>query len=45
MGAGIQVADADNKQVIDINEELTVDKDGKVTLSYEVRKDTSVHRK
>lgn len=42
MGAGIQVADADNKQVIDINEELTVDKDGNVKLSYEVRKDTTV---
>ena len=35
MGAGIEVASASAKQTIDINEELVVDAEGNVKLSYE----------
>ena len=34
MGAGIEVAKTDSKKTLDINENLTVDTDGNVTLSY-----------
>ena len=42
MGAGIEVASATAKQTIDINEELTVDANSKVKLSYAVKAETSV---
>lgn len=42
MGAGIEVASADAKQTIDINEELTIDNTGAVKLSYAVKEGTSV---
>lgn len=42
MGAGIEVASEEKKQTIDINEELTIDAEGKVKLSYAVKEDTSV---
>lgn len=42
MGAGIEVATADTKTTIDINEELTIDSTGKVTLSYAPKAGTVV---
>lgn len=42
MGAGIEVASASAKQTIDINEELVVDAEGNVKLSYKPKTDTSV---
>lgn len=42
MGAGIEVASATAKQTIDINEELVVDAEGNVKLSYKPKTDTSV---
>ena len=42
MGAGIEVASSAKKQTIDINEELTVDNEGKVKLSYAAKAGTSV---
>lgn len=42
MGAGIEVASATAKQTIDINEELIVDAEGNVKLSYKPKTDTSV---
>lgn len=42
MGAGIEVATADTKTTIDINEELTIDSTGKVTLSYTPKAGTVV---
>ena len=42
MGAGIEVASAAKKQTIDINEELTIDNEGKVKLSYAAKAGTSV---
>lgn len=42
MGAGIEVASSSAKQTIDINEELTIDSSGKVTLSYTPKANTSV---
>ena len=42
MGAGIEVASATAKQTIDINEELIVDAEGNVKLSYEPKTGTSV---
>ena len=42
MGAGIEVASAKTKKVIDINEELTIDSTGKVKLSYAPKAGTIV---
>ena len=42
MGAGIEVASAKTKKVIDINEELTIDSAGKVKLSYAPKTGTIV---
>lgn len=42
MGAGIEVASAKTKKVIDINEELTIDSEGKVKLSYTPKAGTIV---
>lgn len=42
MGAGIEVASAEAKKVIDINEELTIDSEGKVKLSYAPKAGTVV---
>ena len=42
MGAGIEVASAKTKKVIDINEELTIDSTGKVKLSYTPKAGTIV---
>lgn len=42
MGAGIEVASAKTKKVIDINEELTIDSTGKVKLSYTPKTGTIV---
>ena len=42
MGAGIEVASASAKQTIDVNEELTIDAEGNVKLSYKPKDDTSV---
>lgn len=42
MGAGIEVASATAKQTIDINEELVVDAEGNVKLSYKPKTSTSV---
>ena len=42
MGAGIDVASAESKATIDINEELTIDATGKVKLSYAPKAGTSV---
>ena len=42
MGAGIEVASASAKQTIDINEELVVDAEGNVKLSYKPKTGTSV---
>ena len=42
MGAGIEVASAKTKKVIDINEELTIDSAGKVKLSYTPKAGTIV---
>ena len=42
MGAGIEVASTKTKKVIDINEELTIDSEGKVKLSYTPKAGTIV---
>lgn len=42
MGAGIEVATAEKKQTIDINEELTIDAEGSVKLSYAPKANTVV---
>lgn len=42
MGAGIEVASAEAKTTIDINEELTIDSNGKVKLSYTPKAGTVV---
>lgn len=42
MGAGIDVASAEAKATIDINEELTINAEGKVKLSYTAKEGTSV---
>ena len=42
MGAGIEVASATAKQTIDINEELIIDAEGNVKLSYQPKEGTSV---
>ena len=42
MGAGIEVASAEAKTTIDINEELTIDSTGKVKLSYTPKAGTVV---
>ena len=42
MGAGIEVASAESKQTIDINEELVIDASGAVTLSYAPKANTVV---
>lgn len=42
MGAGIEVASAEAKTTIDINEELTIDSNGKVKLSYAPKAGTVV---
>lgn len=42
MGAGIEVATSAEKQTIDVNEELTVDNEGNVKLSYAAKSGTSV---
>lgn len=42
MGAGIEVASAEAKTTIDINEELTIDAQGKVKLSYAPKAGTVV---
>lgn len=43
MGAGIDVAKADNKKVLDINENLIVGVDGKVKLSYAPKADEKAY--
>lgn len=42
MGAGVEIATSDTKKVIDINEELTVNAEGKVKLSYTPKSGTVV---
>lgn len=43
MGAGIEVAKTDSKKTLDINENLTVDTDGNVTLSYKPKTGEKVY--
>jgi len=43
MGAGIEVATAANTKLIEVNENLTVDVDGKATLSYAAKAEEKVY--